>query len=158
MERRHFQARPQPRASTPGAGMPCAVLATFLCVSTAVLAGPADAVVGRWKLISHKVDVAGQIVDTHAALLQRRPCAAAIVYAVNADQSFRLDASASTCDDQYKTTQERLYAKTRWRLDGTRITTSATNFAVGQTYEVTVSGSRMTWVGTDGQGTMTFQK
>jgi hypothetical protein len=29
---------------------------------------------------------------------------------------------------------------------------------VGQTYTVTVSGNRMTWVGTDGQGTLVFQR
>ena len=54
--------------------------------------------------------------------------------------------------------QERLYAKTRWRLKGNPFTTSATNFAVGQSYTATVSGNKMVWVGQDGQGTLTFVK
>jgi hypothetical protein len=118
----------------------------------------ADELVGRWKLVSHISQFGGQRFDSHAALLQQRPCAAAFVYELKADKSYRLDASASTCDARYKKTQERLYAKTQWRLAGNRLTTSATNFAAGQTYTVAVSGNRMTWVGTDGQGTLVYQK
>jgi len=132
--------------------------AVLVCASCVALAGPADDVVGRWKLISHTVNAAGQFFDSQAALLQQRPCAAAIIYAIDADQSFRLDASASACDEKYKKTQERLYAKTKWRMAGDRITTSSTDFAVGQTYTVTLAGQRMTWVGTEGQGTMVFEK
>ena len=142
-------------------------VSTFFTVSVAVAAlgfsspgwaGPAEDVIGRWKLVSHMVSAGGQSFDSHAALLQQRPCAAAIVYEVNADKSFRLNASASSCDEKYKKAQERLYAETKWRLEGNRITTSSTNFAVGQTYTVEVAGNRMTWVGTEGQGTMVFQK
>jgi hypothetical protein len=91
-------------------------------------------------------------------LLQQRPCAAKIRYKVNADASYRLDASASDCDEKYKSIQEKLYAKTQWKLEGNKLTTSATNFAAGQSYTVTVSGNRMTWVGTEGQGTLVFQR
>ena len=57
-----------------------------------------------------------------------------------------------------RSVQEKPYTKTRWKLDGTNFTTSSTNFAVGQTYEVSFSGDRMSWVGTEGQGTLIFQK
>lgn len=118
----------------------------------------AAGVVGQWQLVSHTNVLDGQTFDSHAALLQQRPCAAQIRYHVNADGSFRLNASASSCDEKYKKIQERLYAKTMWKLEGNRLTTSATNFAVGQTYTVSLSGNRMTWVGTEGQGTLVYQK
>ncbi len=118
----------------------------------------AAAVIGKWKVLSHTVVFEGQTMDMQAALLQQRPCAAQIVYEVNADSTYRLNASGSTCDEKYKSTQQKLYAKTRWKLEGDKFTTSATNFAVGQSYKVSVSGNRMTWVGTEGQGTLVLQK
>ena len=102
--------------------------------------------------------MSGSTFDSHAALLQQRPCAAKVRYNVNADGSYRLDASASDCDEKYKSIQQKLYSKTKWKLEGNKIMIADTNFAVGQTYSVTVSGNRMTWVGTDGQGTLVFQR
>ncbi len=125
---------------------------------TALAVGLSTEVVGSWKMISHTVSMSGTTFDSHAALMQQRPCAAKIRYKVNADGTYRLDASASDCDEKYKAIQEKLYAKTKWKVDGHRITTSATNFAVGQTYAVTMSGTRMTWAGSDGQGTLVFER
>lgn len=130
----------------------------FLAVNAAYAAGLSSDVVGAWKVVSHTVTMDGQTFDAQAALLQQRPCASKILYKVNADGTYRLDASASGCDDKYKAIQEKLYAKTKWKLEGNKITTSASNFAVGQTYTVSVSGNRMTWIGTDGQGTLVFQR
>lgn len=121
-------------------------------------AGLASDVVGSWKLLSHTVSMDGSSFDSHAALLQQRPCAAKIRYNVNADGTYRLDASVSGCDEKYKSIQEKLYEKTKWKVEGNMITTSSTNFAVGQSYTVTVSGNRMTWEGTEGQGTLVFQR
>lgn len=118
----------------------------------------AAAVIGKWKVLSHTVVFEGQTMDMQAALLQQRPCAGQIVYEVNADGTYRLNASGSSCDEKYKSTQQKLYAKTRWKLEGDKFTTSATNFAVGQSYKTSVSGNRMTWVGTEGQGTLVLQK
>lgn len=121
-------------------------------------ANPATEVVGSWRLTSHTVTIDGQPMDSQVALLQQRPCAAKIRYNVNADGTYRLDASASDCDEKYKNLQQRLYAKTQWRVEGNRITTSSTHFAAGQTYTFSVSAGRMTWIGTQGQGTLVFQK
>lgn len=118
----------------------------------------AQSPVGHWKKIAHTVEMNGQKIDTHAALLQQRPCADKVVYEINADASFRLNASASNCDERYRSVQEKLYSKTQWRLEGGKFTTSATNFAVGQTYTISFSGNTMTWVGTEGQGTIVYQK
>ena len=96
--------------------------------------------------------------DSQAALLKQRPCADKIRYNVNADGTYRLDASASDCEDRYKSTQQKLYAQTKWRVVGDTFTVSATDFAVGQSYKVSVSGNRMTWVGTEDQGTVVFQR
>lgn len=135
-----------------------AALMALLGHSADARADLAQDVVGKWKLISHLSTMDGQTFDSQAALLQQRPCAAKLTYDVNRDGSYRVDASDSNCDEKYKRIQEKLYARTQWRLEGNRLTTSATNFAVGQTYTVSVSGKRMTWVGTDGQGTLVFQK
>jgi hypothetical protein len=126
--------------------------------ATALAQDLAKSVVGSWRLVSHTVTAAGATFDSHAALLQQRPCAAKIRYNVGADGTYRLDASTSDCDEKYKSAQQKLYAKTKWKLDGNKITTSATNFAVGQTYTASVSGNRMTWVGTEGQGTLVFER
>jgi hypothetical protein len=151
-------------ATRPSLDVACRIALAGLALSAlpgagAVLAAGLSAeVVGSWRMVSHTVSVSGSTFDSHAALLQQRPCAARIRYNINADGTYRLDASASDCDDSYKATREKLYAKTQWRVEGNRITTSATNFAVGQTYTVSVSGDRMTWIGTDGQGTLVFQR
>jgi hypothetical protein len=149
------QTLPAPRR-THRARWPIAMLAAAL--APLAQAGLAEDVVGSWQLVSHVATFQGHTIDSQAALRQIRPCVADIVYVLTTDQSFRLDASASNCDAQYKSMQEKLYAKTKWKLEGNRLTTSSTNFAAGQTYTVTVSGKRMTWVGTDGQGTLVYQR
>lgn len=115
--------------------------------------------VGKWKKISHVSTYDGQTFDSHKALLTQRPCAAKIVWEVNADKTFRLNASASDCDEKYKAVQQKLYSKTNWKLTGNKITISTEkNFAIGQTYIISYSGNKMIWVGTDGQGTITYLK
>lgn len=115
-------------------------------------------VVGRWKKISHISEFQGQKMDSHAALLTQRPCADKVVYAINADGTFRLEAQNSGCDEQYIKIQEKLYSKTQWKVDGNKISTSATNFKVSQDYIFTVEGKTMTWKGTNGQGVIVYQK
>ena len=115
--------------------------------------------VGKWKKISHVSSYDGQTFDSHKALLAQRPCAAKIVWEINEDKTFRLNAAASGCDESYKKIQEKLYSKTNWRVQGNKITISTfKDFAVGQTYSISISGNKMIWVGTDGQGTITYQK
>lgn len=133
-------------------------LSVCLAASTQVLAATAEDVIGDWKLISHVVNFQGETFDSHQALLSQRPCAANVIYRLGKDKTYRLDAAASGCDERYIKIQEKLYAKTQWKLEGTTITTSATNFAVGQAYTVSIQGNRMVWVGKDGQGTLTYQR
>jgi hypothetical protein len=133
----------------------CALLTVAASASAEELS---KRVIGSWKLLSHTVTFEGSTFDSHAALLELRPCAAKIRYLVNADASYRLDASASDCDEKYVSIQQKLYAKTQWKLEGSTLTTSATNFAIGQSYVIAVSGNRMTWNGTDGQGVLVFER
>ncbi|WP_276483716.1 lipocalin family protein [Paraflavitalea pollutisoli] len=114
--------------------------------------------VGKWKVLSHQITYEGKSMDMHAALLQQRPCAAKVVWEINADGTYRLNAANSGCDDSYKRIQEKLYAKTKWKLEGSKFTTSATNFAVGQSYTVSFSGNKMIMTGTEGQGIITYQR
>ena len=109
-------------------------------------------------MISHTSVFQGETIESQGALLQSRPCAADIVYGIAADKTFRLNAAASACDERYKKNQEKLYSKTMWKLAGNKFPTSATNFAVGQTYTISLEGNRMTWVGTDNQGALVYQK
>lgn len=130
------------------------LLLVLMILSTAVFA---QSPVGRWKKISHISSYEGKTFDSHKALLTQRPCAANVVWELNADNSFRLNASG--CDESYKKIQEKLYSKTMWRVQGNKITISTLkDFAVGQTYTISISGSKMTWVGTENQGTITYQK
>jgi hypothetical protein len=119
----------------------------------------AQSPVGKWKKISHISTYAGETFDSHKALLQQRPCASKIVYEINADGTYRLNAANSGCDERYKKIQEKLYSETNWQLKGNIFTTSTQkDFSVGQSYKITISGNKMTWEGTDGQGTIVFQK
>lgn len=111
------------------------------CTSTLYAQSP----VGNWKIVSHLGTFEGKTFDSHVALLTHRPCAAKIVYRITEDGNYRLDASASGCDEAYKNIQQRLWAKTKWKLNGNKISTSATNFAVSNDYTVSFSGNRMTW-------------
>lgn len=128
---------------------------TLIIISSAVFS---QSPVGKWKIISHTMVFEGKKMDIQAALLQQRPCAAKIVWEINADKSFRLNASQSGCDENYKKMQEKLYAKTKWKLEENTFTTSATNFAVGQSYTIIFSGNTMIMTGTEGQGIITYQK
>jgi len=128
----------------------------WLAAATAALADAS--VVGSWQKVAHTTVFQGQTMDSHRALLQLHPCATKIRYEIKADGSFRLNARDAGCDEKYAQAQEKLYAKTRWKLEGNTFTTSASNFAVGQRYTVAVAGNRMTWTGLDGQGTLVFVK
>lgn len=120
--------------------------------------GSAQSPVGNWKKISHLSEFEGKKMDSHEALLSIRPCASDIIYRIDAEGNYRLDASKSNCDEKYKSIQEKLWSKTKWRIQGSKITLSATNFSVGQTYTITYSGNKMIWTGTEGQGVITYQR
>lgn len=130
----------------------------FLLTFSMVFLSQAQSPVGKWKIISHTIVFDGQKMDMHAALLSQRPCAAKIVYEINANGVYRLNAASSGCDESYRKIQEKLYSKTKWKLEGNKLSVSATNFAVSQSYTVVFSGNRMTWTGTDGQGVIVYQK
>jgi hypothetical protein len=87
----------------------------------------------------------GKPMDTHTALLSQRPCAAGIVYEVFADGKYRLDASSSGCDEKYRSIQEKLWGKTKWKLDGNKFTTYAISPELGQVWTISFSGNKMTW-------------
>lgn len=118
----------------------------------------AQSPIGKWKMVSHISEYAGEKMDSHAALLTQRPCAAKIIYEVNEDGTYRLNAATSGCDEKYVNIQQKLYSKTKWKLEGNKIMISATNFAVGQSYVVAFSSNQMIWTGTEGQGVITYQK
>lgn len=115
--------------------------------------------IGKWKMISHISEYEGQKFDSQAALLSQRPCASKIVYEINSDTTYRLNAKNSGCDEKYKTIQEKLYSQSVWTLKGKMITIGHKKApTVGQTYSISFSGNKMIWKGTDGQGVITFQK
>jgi hypothetical protein len=91
------------------------IIVLFLLLAATVLKAQSSPV-GRWKILSHTSEYQGQTFDSHAALLTQRPCAAKIVYEVNADGTYRLNAAESGCDKKYKKIQEKLYSETKWKL------------------------------------------
>lgn len=116
------------------------ILLLIVSMTTAYAQSP----VGKWKRLSYTIVFEGKKIDTHAALLTQRPCAANIVYEINADGTWRLNAANSGCDEKYTKMQQKLYSKTKWKLEGNQITVSATNFAVGQTHTISFAGNKMT--------------
>lgn len=130
-----------------------------LCLLFIITLVKAQSPVGKWKITSHISEFGGQKFDSHKALLTQRPCASAIVYEINSDNTFRLNAKAANCDIPYKKIQEKLYSKTNWKMVGNKIIISSIkDFSVGQTYTLIIKGNTMIWIGTDGQGTITYQK
>ncbi|WP_462254905.1 lipocalin-like domain-containing protein [Ferruginibacter sp.] len=111
---------------------------------------------GKWKRISYTVVYEGTKMDTHAALLTQRPCAANIVYEFNADGTYRLNAAGSGCDENYKKIQEKLYSKTKWQLTGNSITIYAVSVSLGHTHTVSFNANKMTLTNKD--ETIVYQK
>lgn len=119
----------------------------------------AQSPVGKWKVISEINEYQGEKFDSHKALLSQRPCAAKIRYIIHTDGSYRLDASQSGCDEKYKKIQEKLYSESVWTVSGNTITIGHKKApTVGQKYKFTMTSNKMVWVGTEGQGTITYQK
>lgn len=119
----------------------------------------AQSPIGKWKVISHMSEFQGEKFDSHKALLQQRPCADKIWYEINADGTYRLNASQSGCDERYKKIQEKLHSEQVWKVKGNIITIGhKTAPTVGQSYTFVISGNTMQWTGTNGQGVITYQK
>ncbi len=119
----------------------------------------AQSPVGKWKVVSHISEYEGQKFDSHKALLSIRPCAAKIIYEISADKTYRLNAKNSDCDEKYKNIQERMNSESVWTLSGNKITIGHKKApTVGQTYALSFSENKMIWRGTEGQGTITYQK
>ncbi len=115
--------------------------------------------IGKWKVISEINEWQGDKFDSHEALLSQCPCAAKIFYVIHTDGTYRLDASQSTCDERDKKIRERLYSASVWTIAGNIITIGYKKApSLGHKYIFTISGNKMIWVGTDGQGTITYQK
>jgi hypothetical protein len=115
--------------------------------------------VGKWKVISHLSEFQGEKFDSHQALLTQRPCAAKIIYVIHTDGTYRLDFSHSQCDEKYRKIQEKIYSESVWTVSGKFITIGNKKApSVGQKYTYTITGNKMVWTGTDGQGTITYQK
>ena len=128
---------------------------SFLFLSVSIYA---QNPIGKWKMVSQISEYDGEKFDSHKTLISTRPCAAKIIYEINADKTFRLNALKSGCDDKFKNIQEKLYSESVWTLNGNKITIGHKKPTVGQTYLISFSGNKMIWKGTDGQGTITYQK
>ena len=126
---------------------------------TLVLSAHAQSPVGKWKTISYVSTYGGQTFDSQKDLLKKWPCASKFYWEINSDGTYRQNTSASNCDERFKKIQEKLYSKTNWKVVGNKITISSQKIAsVGQTFIFTVSGNKMILVGTESQGTITYEK
>lgn len=125
-----------------------------LCLSCTVYA---QSPVGKWKKISHISTYDGQTFDSHKAVLQSRPCAARVVWEINADGSFRQNLDNAGCDESYKKVQTKMYAKSVWKLNGNKLFIGGKE-GVGQHYTIRFSGNKLIMTGTEGQGIITYQK
>ncbi|RYY68858.1 MAG: hypothetical protein EOO13_11140 [Chitinophagaceae bacterium] len=117
----------------------------------------AQSPVGKWKKISHVSSYEGQTFDSHKALLQSRPCAAKVIWEINEDGTFRQNLEASGCDESYKKIQTKMYSQSVWKLAGNKLFIGGKE-GIGQNYTISISGNKLVMTGTDGQGTITYQK
>ena len=128
----------------------------FLSISCCLVA---QSPLGKWKVVSEINEWQGEKFDSHKALITQRPCAASINYVIHSDGTYRLDASKSGCDEKYIKLQEKLYSESVWTVSGDLITIGHKKApSVGQKYKFSINGNRMVWKGTEGQGTITYQK
>lgn len=119
----------------------------------------AQSPVGKWKIVSYVSEFNGQKFDSHKALLQQRPCAAKIVYEINSNGTYRLNAANSGCDERYIKIQEKLHSEEVWTVKGNKITIGHKKaISVGHTYTFSIKGDIMIWTGTDGEGVITYKK
>lgn len=119
----------------------------------------AQSPVGKWKIVSYVSEFNGQKFDSHKALLQQRPCAAKIVYEINSNGTYRLNAANSGCDERYIKIQEKLHSEEVWTVKGNKITIGHKKaISVGHTYTFSIKGDIMFWTGTDGEGVITYKK
>lgn len=129
----------------------------LLTILISSLAANAQNPVGKWKKISHVSTFEGQTFDSQEALLKLRPCAANIVWEINADGTFRQNLASSGCDEQYKKIQSKLYSKSVWKLNGKNLFIGGKE-GLGNTYTISFSGAKMIMKGTEDQGTITYTK
>jgi hypothetical protein len=121
----------------------------LLIIAAAANTCLAQSPVGKWKRLSYTTVYEGKKMDSHAALLAIRPCAAKIVYEVNADGTWRLNAASSGCDEKYSNIQQKLYSKTKWKLVGNQFTTYVTDISLGHTHTISFAGNKMTLANKD---------
>lgn len=114
--------------------------------------------IGQWKKISHSIDYDGHKMDSYKSVLQVYPVAAQLVHEFSTDGEYKLLCMGNNCTDKYILTQQKLYANMKWRITGNTIMMSSTGFSVGQSYKIQIAGNKMTWEGTEGQGTIVYQK
>lgn len=129
----------------------------LLTITLSSFVATAQSPVGKWKKISHVSTYEGQTFDSHEALLKLRPCAANIVWEINADGTFRQNLANSGCDEKYKNIQAKMYSKSQWKLNGNKLFIGGKE-GLGNTYTISFSGNKMIMTGTEGQGIITYTK
>lgn len=132
-------------------------LLLLLTLATSTLIANAQSPIGKWKKISHVSTFEGQTFDSHQALLELRPCAANIVWEINADGTFRQNLAGSGCDEKYKNIQTKMYSKSLWKLTGRTLFIGGKE-GLGNTYTISFSGNKMILTGTEEQGIITYTK
>lgn len=132
-------------------------LLLLLTVTISAQVSHAQGPIGKWKKISHVSTYDGQTFDSHEALLKLRPCAANIVWEINADGTFRQNLTNSGCDEKYKNIQTKMYSKSVWKLTGNKLFIGGKE-GLGNTYTLSFSQNKMVMTGTEGQGIITYTK
>jgi len=119
-----------------------------LVFGLATLQAISQNIVGRWKCIAKLVTYEGKQLDMHAALVKSRPCTANTIYEYLAGGDFKLIITG--CDEQYMNAQQKIFGKTKWKMEGGKLLTSVTKFALSNVYTVSFNGNKMTLTGESG--------
>lgn len=114
----------------------------------------AQNVVGKWKCVASYTSFDNKKTNMEDALHQSKPCTKNTIYDFQTDG--KITRIYNGCDQKYIDTQNKLWKNHKWKLEGSTLKTSVTNFSLFREYTISFSGNKMTWTNKD--ETIVYQK
>ncbi len=114
----------------------------------------AQPIVGKWKCVANYSSFDNKKTNMEAALHQSRPCTKNTIYDFQSDG--KVVRTYLDCDQKYVETQNKIWKKQQWKLEGNTLKISVTNFSICTKYNLTFSVNKMTW--TNNEETIVYEK
>ncbi|HUM52768.1 MAG TPA: lipocalin family protein [Chitinophagales bacterium] len=111
-------------------------------------------IIGKWKCIATYSSFDNKKTNMISGLHQSRPCTKNTVFDFKADG--KIVRIYSGCDTKYVEMQNKLWKKQQWKVEGSNLKTSVTDFSIFNEYIISFSSNKMTWTNND--ETIIYQK